>query len=184
MGGMRTGKAVTQEEARSLRGDGNAASTRLRVAYFSPTIKMFPSSSFPPLQNSPIPVVSIRTRFGTLPPATHPDPAPSPGGIGCSLHSEIAALQHLRPPASSGDFSACVFPRRAVPWNRVVSRVRLRGPGVAIYEPAAVADLRSLRLPQLIMTSGKYGRGRRGRPRDDLVISNAQTGEGILSGFW
>ena len=34
-------------------------------------------------------------------------------------------------------------------------------------------------LKQLIMTSGKYGRGRtRGRPMDDIAISNAQTGEG------
>ncbi|KAF8755726.1 hypothetical protein HU200_011194 [Digitaria exilis] len=43
--------------------------------------------------------------------------------------------------------------------------------------PVPYASISVSELKQLIMTSGKYGRGRRGRPRDDLVISNAQTGE-------
>ena len=37
-------------------------------------------------------------------------------------------------------------------------------------------------LKQLIMTSGKHGRGRtRGRATEDIVISNAHTGEGSLT---
>lgn len=62
--------------------------------------------------------------------------------------------------------------------------------GVVHYQYKSEKDICSIPVPsafisvyelkQLIMTSGKYGtaRSRRGRLRDDLVISNAQTGEG------
>jgi len=44
--------------------------------------------------------------------------------------------------------------------------------------PVPYAFISVSELKQLIMTSGKYGRGRtRGRPMDDIAISNAQTGE-------
>lgn len=61
--------------------------------------------------------------------------------------------------------------------------------GVVYYQYKSEKDICSMPVPsafisvselkQLIMTSGKYGSARsRGRLRDDLVISNAQTGEG------
>jgi len=61
--------------------------------------------------------------------------------------------------------------------------------GVVYYQYKSEKEICSMPVPytfisvselkQLIMTSGKYGRGRtRGRPMDDIVISNAQTGEG------
>jgi hypothetical protein len=61
--------------------------------------------------------------------------------------------------------------------------------GVVYYQYKSEKEICSMPVPhafisvselkQLIMTSGRHGRGRtRGRATEDIVISNAQTGEG------
>ena len=64
--------------------------------------------------------------------------------------------------------------------------------GVVYYQYKSEKEICSMPVPhafisvselkQLIMTSGKHGRGRtRGRATEDIVISNAHTGEGSFN---
>lgn len=92
----------------------------LPLLYKNPALPPPPAAS----AKFPIPVGSLRTRLGTLAPATSPDPAPFIRRNRPPL-SPIAALRQLRSPAPSTRLLRLLSSPGGVPRNRLVYRLRL-----------------------------------------------------------